>query len=309
MSEVATRAYTHLNNPLIEAAWENLRHEAEEYASGFYIPDGLQDPLPELEEFCRDDKTRSDVVNFLAQNPEYIGGDTEFVKWNIAARACWAGISGNVNVGEQPPAVENGLIVNNLENYSGPQPTKKLPSQAYFISIFSPAELTKYVSYWYRIGAEDRLDGTVHRGQQDNLKDLLDDEWPLLSDSLETYAVGPNMDQDALPGVHDEEKEQVRKRNSATRWREALYEAKDNGALNHIPYGETFHQEDVDMLIQQAAGLLGEELPAKDSEEYAELCAIVRDISADEQRDNEYPYDDWYDEYDVAEDGGVEAMK
>lgn len=300
MSLLSVEHYTPPHGPPIDRAWHRLESDAKFYAEQFYIPDEQQDALPELDRFDRRGYTSPPeyVAEYMKEHPEYKGGTTDFVRWNIAARACWAGMVGGVDTNQPQSQTEQYLIVENLENCSiRNSATPKMPQQPYYVDLFTQKELSRYVQYWYRVGASDRLDGTIVRRDLEDRSEALAAEWPLLAESLDSGFNYPDMDQDPLPGLRDKAKERIQKLTEELRWREALRQALRSGALDNVSYGDVFYTEDITTLIKSAADLLHEPLPSEDSELYAELYAEVLYMNnmEVEERDN------WYGDWEAAE--------
>lgn len=298
MSLLSVGHYTSPHGPAIDKEWDRLDKDAEAYAEQFYIPNEIQDSLPGFERFDRRDPyltVPEYISEYLREHTEYQGFTINFMVRNIAARACWAGMVGSIDTNQQQSSDEQYLIVENTENYFGPKPSEKMDKQSHGVRIFNKEELTEYVKYWYRIGAADRLDGTIiRRGLEDQSTELAE-EWPLVSEGLRLRFYGPNMDQETLPGMRDEAKERIYRELEEQLWQTALRDAKKSGSVDHIPYGEAFHETDIQKLIEDAARLLDRSVPPKDSEEYAELRAMVmymNDEEVEEMEDQDRYWED-----------------
>lgn len=190
MSEIAAKPYTQLDNPLVDQAWETLGADAEKYGKQFSVP-VEQDTLPGIE----DDKQhfkREYVRTFLSEHPGFTGGGMDFVTWEIAGRACLAGLLGGIYLGRELSQSEKWLYSERIQNpfSSEPVPTDKMSGRDYYVRIYNPEELARVAAYYYKVGASDRLDGTWYRRELDTIHDDLGNEWPLLSSALEGVYTG-----------------------------------------------------------------------------------------------------------------------
>lgn len=277
---------------LVDREWDRLRDDAVQYAEGFYIPEGIQDALPELSRYDRFDDmaTPEYIAEWLVSHPEYRGGTSEFVRWNIAARAVWAGMMGGVDMNQEQSQSEKHLIVECLENDGSIRlvPSRKMPQQDLHVDIFSPSELASTVAYWYRSGATERLSGTVLRRDREDWHNVNAHDWPLVSPSLDTGYRGFNFMQDPLPGMRDEDKELALKKSYEAIWTQALCDVYHN-VLSSTPYGDWWSKENTGRILQEAADLLGWQLPDKGSGDYRLLLAVVANMNEEEQ-DTMNPY-------------------
>lgn len=184
------------HNPLVERDFAARKTLGNNYAAIFSIAsEAVQATLPGMP-LNRNEKfnlSHEDTKeSYRKQYPNCTVVTSDEYEWDIAYRACMAGLTGGVYYGEDDDlkdvtnlAVE--VVQNNIIEMTR---ERQIKSPNIYVGILTPSDLQDEVSKWYALGVSERTMGSVIEREAQERRDAFEeecDEYPLSSRGLEDY--------------------------------------------------------------------------------------------------------------------------
>lgn len=185
------------NNPLterqahVERAWGTLNHDAKRYGEMFaqtFRP-VIQEQLEGLQ-----DHRHTSYIEYIEQYTDgstgKVGGNDTFFREEVASPSYLHGVAGFSERPSINPAdkVILDLSVEALENEAmgAPSPEQSVPGY-YWLHQRARQDLARLATYWYRLGASDRLDGSVERRRAYEAAEAIEESLPLEPETAEEF--------------------------------------------------------------------------------------------------------------------------
>lgn len=190
---MSQETFTH--NPLVKKEFNARELLGQKYAATFSIDSvSLQDILPGMP-LNREEKYKLSFEDTKeSYRKEYPGCTvmtSDEYEWDIAYRACMAGLTGGVYYGDDTLKDITGLAIEVVQNNTVEVTrNRRINGSHIYIHILTSSELQDEISRWYALGVTERTTGSViERAAQERrvVFEEESDEYPLTPEGMKDY--------------------------------------------------------------------------------------------------------------------------